>query len=101
MPKTQRINSDQLRLTRRKTQRWAPQLPLLGNGLDSNALEDLFFRHTLVRSNRRENRVQRPDPQRRVRRNSDPMRHRLLCLQNDVAPNLMDPLISPSLAKVV
>jgi len=54
-----------------------------------------------VRGNCGKNRVERPDPQRRVRRHADPMRHRLLRLQDNVAPNLMDPLVSLMTRKVL
>jgi hypothetical protein len=79
----------------------APKNLLLRVGTESDPCENILFRHALMQCDDRENRVQRPDAQRRVCGNSDPMRRWLLGLQNDVAPDLMNPLVSPMLAKVL
>jgi hypothetical protein len=69
--------------------------------MELNPFKDILFRYILVRSYCGENRVQRPESQRRGRRNCDPMGHWLPSLQNDVAPNLMDPFVSPAVAEVL
>jgi hypothetical protein len=66
----------------------------------SYPFENILFRHALVRGNSREDRVQRPNSEGIVGRNSDSMRRRLSGLQNDMAPDLMHSLLSPVLAKV-
>jgi hypothetical protein len=63
--------------------------------------ENILFSHILVHSDGGENRVKSPNSRRSVFRNGDPMRGWLLSLQDNVTPNLMDPLVSPALAEVL
>ncbi len=63
----------------------------------SDAFENSFFRNALVCSNAGKNRIQRPDMQRCMCRDGNPVGRRLLGLQNDVAANLMNSRVLPLL----
>ncbi len=69
-------------------------------GTESNPFENVLFRDALVRGNGSENRIQRSNSEGIVSRDDDPVRRGLLGLQNYVAANLMDSLVSPALAEV-
>jgi hypothetical protein len=77
------------------------RVSILRSGRPSNAFENLFFGHILVRGNGSKDRVQRPDSKWIVRRDRDAMRRRLLGFKNDMAANLMDLPVSPVLREVL
>lgn len=64
-------------------------------------LENGLLGHILVRSNDRKDSIQRPDPEMRMRRNSNTMGSWLLSLQNNVTADLVNSLVSPALAEVL
>jgi hypothetical protein len=64
-------------------------------------LEDGLLGDILVHSNGRKNPIERPDSEIRMRRNCNTMGSWLLGLQNDMATDLMNFLVSPALAEVL
>jgi hypothetical protein len=72
-----------------------------GSPYQLHIFENFLFAHILMRRNSSEDRIQRPDSERIMCWNGDSMGRWLLSLQYYVASNLMDSLVSPTLAKVL
>lgn len=65
-----------------------------------NPAENLFSCHVFVRGNSSQNRIERSNAQRIVGRHRDAMVRGLLGLQDNVAANLMNPLVTPPAAEM-
>jgi hypothetical protein len=65
----------------------------------SRAINYLLAFHTLMAGHSAENRIERSDPERRMRRYSDSMNGWIGGLEYDMAPLLMNSVVSPSPAK--
>jgi hypothetical protein len=67
---------------------------------ESEPFEGILFGNALVRGNGGKNRIQRSNSEGIMSRDGDPVRRRLLGLQDDVVANLVDTLVSPELTEV-
>ena len=72
-----------------------------GLGAWLNALKNCFLGDVLVGGDGSEDRVQSPDPERRMRGNGDAVGSRSLGLKDDVSADLVDSLVVPKLAEVL
>ena len=72
-----------------------------GLGAWLNALKNCFLGDVLVGGDGSEDRVQSPDPERRMRGNGDAVGSRSLGLKDDVATYLVDFFVSPRPAEVL